>query len=197
MKLLARSAVSAIAFTFACCVSLGMAAQMPSGQQATPTDHGVPVNGAPLASPPAIAETSLGGKTLTIHYNTPSMRGRKIMGALVPYGEPWRTGANPATTLITPVDLMIGTLKVPAGTYTLFTLPGATQWQFIVSKKTGEWGIPYPEGFDLGRTPMHLGKLPAPQEVMSISFEKTTKSSTELHVKWETTDVWVPITIAK
>ncbi len=53
------------------------------------------------------------------------MRGRKIMGGLVPYDKVWRTGANPATTLITPIDLRIGTLKVPAGTYTIFTLPSA------------------------------------------------------------------------
>ena len=121
------------------------------------------------------------------------MRGRKIMGGLVPYGEVWRTGANPATTLVTPIDLMIGTLKVPAGTYTLFTLPNAGVWQFIVSKKTGEWGIPYPEGDDLGRTPMMKKKLPTPQEGMSISFEQTAGKKTQLHVKWETTDVWVPV----
>jgi len=171
----------------ACCAVLAFTAVLAAPAQ-TP---------APLPSPPATAEVALAGKTLTIHYNTPSMRGRKIMGGLVPYGEVWRTGANPATTLITPVDLMIGTLKVPAGTYTLFTLPSAGEWQFIVSKKTGEWGIPYPEGFDLGRTPMQHAALPAPQEVMSISFEKTTPTSTQLHVKWETTDEWVLIKAIK
>ena len=152
----------------------------------------------PLPSPPAMAATTLGGQSIVIHYNTPSMRGRKIMGGLVPYGQVWRTGANPATTLVTPLDLMIGTLRVPAGTYTLFTLPtSASDWKLIVSKKTGEWGIPYPEGNDLGRTPMHFAMLPAAQEVMSLSFEKTTPTSTELHIKWETTDAWVKIEAAK
>jgi hypothetical protein len=145
-----------------------------------------------------MAATTLGGQSIVIHYNTPSMRGRKIMGGLVPYGQVWRTGANPATTLVTPLDLMIGTLRVPAGTYTLFTLPtSASDWKLIVSKKTGEWGIPYPEGNDLGRTPMHFAMLPAAQEVMSLSFEKTTPTSTELHIKWETTDAWVKIEAAK
>lgn len=148
----------------------------------------------PLLSPPATAEVTLNGQQITIHYNSPSMRGRKIMGGLVPYDKPWRTGANPATTLITPVNLKIGTLDVPAGTYTIFTLPSQTQWLFIVSKKTGEWGIPYPEGNDLGRTPMTGATLPSPQESMSISFENTKGNTTELHVKWETTDEYVTVT---
>jgi hypothetical protein len=148
-----------------------------------------------MPSPPATATVSLAGKEITVHYNTPHMRGRKIMGGLVPYGEVWRTGANPATTLITPVDLTIGTLKVPAGTYTLFTLPTADKWTFIVSTKTGEWGIPYPEGFDLGRTPMMKSTLPAPQEAMSISFEHSVGKNTQLHIKWETTDVYIPVVV--
>jgi hypothetical protein len=148
----------------------------------------------PPQSPPAQADVTLAGKAITVKYSSPAMRGRKIMGGLVPWGEVWRTGANPATTIVTPVDLMIGDLKVPAGTYTLFTLPVSEhEWKFIVSKKTGEWGIPYPEGSDLGRTDMKEATLPAPQESMSISFDKTTAKSTELHVKWETTDVWVKI----
>jgi hypothetical protein len=148
----------------------------------------------PPASPPAQADVTLAGKAITVKYSSPQMRGRRIMGELVPFGQVWRTGANSATTLITPVDLVIGTLKVPAGTYTLFTLPVSEhEWKFIVSKKTGEWGIPYPEGEDLGRTDMHSGTLSAPQESMTITFEHATKDSTELHVKWETTDVWVKI----
>jgi hypothetical protein len=146
-------------------------------------------------SPDAAATVALSGKTLTIKYSAPSIRGRKIMGGLVPYGEVWRTGANPATTLVTPVSLKVGTLSVPAGTYTLFTLPSDSQpWMFIVSKKTGEWGIPYPEGNDLGRAPMKGGTLPASQEVMSISFENTHGSSTELHVRWDKSDQSIAIT---
>ena len=148
----------------------------------------------PPQSPPAQADVTLAGKSITVKYNSPSMRGRKIMGELVPYGKEWRTGANSATSLVTPIDLKIGSLTVPAGSYTLFTLPvSATEWKFIVSKKTGEWGIPYPEGSDLGRTDMHVNTLPAPQESMTITFEHTTAKSTELHVKWETTDAWVKI----
>jgi hypothetical protein len=145
-------------------------------------------------SPPATATTTLAGKAVTVNYSAPSLRGRHLGGPeIVPYGQVWRTGANPATTIVLPMDVMIGSLHVPAGTYTLFTLPTATEWTLIVSKKTGEWGIPYPEGSDLGRTPMMKKKLPAPQEVMSISFEHTSGRKAELHVRWETTDVWVPV----
>jgi hypothetical protein len=145
------------------------------------------------ASPPATAETTVNSKSVTIHYNSPRLKGRTIGSDIAPYGEVWRTGANPATTLITATNLKIGTLDVPAGTYTLFTLPSASQWIFIVSKKTGEWGIPYPEGNDLGRTPMTGKTAPASQEDMSISFENTKGSSTELHVKWGTTDQYVTV----
>jgi hypothetical protein len=153
----------------------------------------------PLPSPAAQTDVTLDGATITIHYNSPAMRGRVIMGGLVPYGKPWRTGANPATSFVTTGNLKIGTLMVPAGSYTLFTLPGApgTPWKLIISKKTGEWGVPYPDGDDLGRTEMHLAKLPSAQESMSISFEHTEKRSTYLHVKWETTDVSVKIEAVK
>src|ERR1700677_4701781 len=125
--------------TAACCTLLATTTfaqmSMPMGQS----------DKAP-ASPPATAEVTLSGKSITIHYSSPRLKGRTIGSDIVPYGEVWRTGANPATTLITPINLKIGTLDVPAGTYTLFTLPNKDQWLIIVSKKTGEWGIPYPAG---------------------------------------------------
>lgn len=146
-------------------------------------------------SPPEKATTTLDGKTITVDYSAPSLRGRHIGGPqIVPYGQVWRTGANPATTIVLPLDVTIGTLKVPAGTYTLFTLPTANQWTLIVSKKTGEWGIPYPEGDDLGRTPMESKPVSSPQEKMSISFEKTTAKSTQMHIKWDKADEYVTIT---
>ncbi len=147
----------------------------------------------PLESPAATAEVSLNGKSVMIHYNSPRMRGRKIMGELVPYGKVWRTGANPATTLITATNLMIGTLEVPAGTYTLYTLPSENQWLLIVNKQTGQWGTVYKEDQDLGRTPMTGKTLSSPQENMSISFEHTHGAATELHIKWEKADEYVAV----
>ena len=174
--------------TAACCTLLTTAslAQMGDMKMDQPAGKSMP-------SPPATANVTLNGKAVTINYNSPRLKGRTIGSDIVPYGEVWRTGANPATTLITATNLRIGTIEVPAGTYTLFTLPSAKQWLFIVSKKTGEWGIPYPEGNDLGRTPMTGKTLPASQENMSISFENTKESTTELHVKWGTTDQYVTV----
>ena len=152
-------------------------------------------NAKPLPSPAAQAQVTLNGKTITIHYNSPRMRGRKIMGELVPFGKVWRTGANPATSFVTEGDLMVGDLHVPAGKYTLYTLPAepGTPWQLIINKQTGQWGTVYNQDQDLGRTPMQAATLPSPQEDMSISFEHTTNNSTQLHVRWETTDQWVTI----
>ncbi len=122
------------------------------------------------------------------------MRGRKIRGGLVPDGEEGRTGANPATTLKTTVNLKIGTLDVPAGTYTIFTLPNPDKWLLIINKQTGQWGTDYDQKQDLGRTPLTSRTLSAPQEVMSLSFEHTSGASTELHIKWEKTDQFVKVT---
>lgn len=149
----------------------------------------------PLPSPPVTATTTLNGKSVVIKYNSPSMRGRKIMGELVPYGKVWRTGANPATTLITEAPLHVGTLDLPAGTYTLYTLPAApgTPWQLIINKQTGQWGTEYHEDQDLGRTPMTAKTLSKPQEAMSITFDNTHGAASELHVRWENTDQYVKL----
>ena len=147
-----------------------------------------------LPSPAATASVTVAGGTIDIRYNTPQMRGRKIMGGLVPYGKVWRTGANPATTLITSVPLKFGSLLVPAGTHTLYSLPSADTWQLILNNQTGQWGLTYNQGMDLGRIPMQSKPMAAPQEGMSLSFENTTPTSTELHMRWETTDRYVVIT---
>jgi hypothetical protein len=148
----------------------------------------------PMPSPPATASVTVAGGTIDIHYNTPQMRGRKIMGGLVPYGKVWRTGANPATTLITSVPLKFGALLVPAGTHTIYSLPSEDTWQLIINNQTGQWGLTYDQGKDLGRIPMLAMPMSAPQEGMSLSFENTTPTSTELHMRWETTDRYVVIT---
>ena len=89
------------------------------------------------------------------------MRGRKIFGDLVPFGEVWRAGADDATSFVPNVDVIVGGKNVPAGRYTLFALPTPTKWTLIVSKKIGEWGIPYPgEQFDFARMEMKVSKLP-------------------------------------
>src|SRR5271169_3856191 len=96
---------------------------------------------AQIASPAAKADCKFsGGKTIQVDYSSPRMRGRKIFGDLVPYGQPWRAGANEATTFVIDTNVNVGGKAVPAGSYTLFTLPNADNWMLIVSKQTGEWG---------------------------------------------------------
>jgi Protein of unknown function (DUF2911) len=160
-------------------------------QQASPAND----VGKKLPSPPAKASVTLNGKIVTIDYNAPSMRGRKIFGGLVPYGQEWRTGANPATTLKTEANLKIGDLTVPAGTYTVYSIPSETQWKLIINKQTGQWGTVYNQDQDLGRVDMKKGPTPStPVEIFAIKFENTHGKKTELHLIWENTDVFVPVT---
>ncbi len=147
-----------------------------------------------MPSPPATATVTLAGQTLTIKYHTPHMRNREIFGGLVPYGEVWRTGANPATTLITPVSLHIGSLLVPAGTYTIYSLPSRDKWMLIINKQTGQWGTEYHQDQDLGRVEMKGHTLDSAQEVMSLSFDDIKRDSSELHIRWAKTDESVKIT---
>jgi len=141
-------------------------------------------------SPPAKAETTVNGKKITVDYSAPSMRGRKIMGELVPYGKVWRTGANAATTLTTEADLMIGSLHVPAGKYTLFTIPGEKEWTLIVNKQTGQWGTRYDESQDLGRVKLTVApKLKDPVETFTIGVGDT------LSFSWENTKAWTAIVV--
>jgi len=134
------------------------------------------------------------GKTVTIKYSRPSMRGRKIFGDLVPYGKVWRTGANAATSLTTDTALEIGGTYVPAGNYTLYTVPGDKSWQLIVNKQTGQWGTKYDEGQDLARIPMKTSQLPSGLETFTISLDKTGAKSATLKLEWELTSASVSIT---
>lgn len=150
--------------------------------------------GGPPSSPPAKADCKFpDGKTIHIDYSSPRMRGRKIFGGLVPYGEPWRAGANEATTFVIDADMNVGGKIVPKGSYTLFALPNPDAWTLIVSKQTGEWGIPYPgQEFDFARVPMKVSKLAAPLENFTIAFDQTGGACT-LRLEWETTRAAVDI----
>jgi hypothetical protein len=151
------------------------------------------MGGRPL-SPPAKASCKFSdGKTIQVSYSSPRMRGRKIFGGLVPYGEVWRAGANEATSFDTDTNLVVGGTNVPAGSYTLFTLPNPDSWKLIISKETGEWGIPYPgEEHDLARIPMQVSKLPSPVEDFTIHFDQSGDACT-MNLDWETTRASIKI----
>ena len=139
-------------------------------------------------SPPASATCDLGGgKTIKTDYSSPRMKGRKIYGDLVPFGEVWRTGANEATTFVPSADVVVGGKTVPAGSYTIFTVPAADKWTLIINKQTGEWGTPYKyESEELARVDMKVSKLPSPVENFTISYDKS-GSGCAMHIDWETT----------
>ena|SRR5579864_1786730 len=145
-------------------------------------------------SPPASADCTLAaGKTIHVDYSSPRMKGRKIYGGLVPWDKVWRAGANEATTFVISSDVTVGDKDVPAGPYTLFTIPSADKWVLIISKKTGEWGIPFPgDQFDFARTDMQVSKLDAPLENFTISFDDAGGACT-LRMDWETTRASVKI----
>lgn len=146
------------------------------------------------ASPPGEASVTFAdGKTVTIKYSRPSVRGRKIYGGLVPYDQVWRTGANAATSLSTDVDLDIGGAAVPKGNYTLYTLPSQNGWKLIINKQTGQWGTVYNQSQDLARVDMKVGQLPSGLEVFTISFDKTGGDSAMLRIDWENTTATVNV----
>ena len=144
-------------------------------------------------SPPATASCKFDdGKAIDTQYSSPRMKGRKIFGGVVPFGQVWRTGANEATTFVTDSDLTVAGKEIPAGSYTLFTLPAADKWTLIVSKKTGEPGTPYPEGEDLLRVEMKISQTETLQENFTIAYHKK-DAVCSLVVSWERTQATVDL----
>jgi hypothetical protein len=146
-------------------------------------------------SPPATATATIGGKTITITYSAPSLHGRKMLGGTNPYGQVWRTGANSATTLTTDANLKIGDLDVPAGKYTLYSIPEADGFTLIVNKQTGQWGTEYNQAQDLGRTKMTVTHASAPVETFKISLKDDGGNKGTLTLEWGDTVASVPITV--
>ena len=138
------------------------------------------------ASPHESVKATVDGATITIDYGRPYMKGRKIFGGLVPFGQVWRTGADEATTLTTDKGLTLGSVSVPAGKYTLFTIPGEKEWTLVVNKQTGQWGTQYDQAQDLGRVTMTVAATAAPVEQLTIKIGDTAAGG-ELHFEWEST----------
>lgn len=144
-------------------------------------------------SPSANASCELpGGKSISMKYSSPRMKGRTIFGGLVPEGQVWRTGANEATTFVANEDLVTaGGVNIAAGSYTIFTIPTSSTWTLIINKHTGQWGIPYKYGSEeLARVPMTVRKLPSPVENFTISFDQSGMGCT-MHLAWENSEASV------
>ncbi|MDP3910694.1 MAG: DUF2911 domain-containing protein, partial [Gemmatimonadales bacterium] len=144
------------------------------------------------------AQATIAGATLTADYGTPAKRGRDIWGTLVPYGQVWRTGANTATHFTTDRPLVLGegaqTLAVPAGRYTLFSIPAAEGGTLIVSRDTGQAGTAYDPARDLGRVPLRARPLDQAVEVFTIVFGARGPGG-EVRLQWDRTALVVPFRV--
>nr|NIP82271.1 DUF2911 domain-containing protein [Gemmatimonadota bacterium]NIQ58013.1 DUF2911 domain-containing protein [Gemmatimonadota bacterium]NIU78194.1 DUF2911 domain-containing protein [Gammaproteobacteria bacterium]NIX47185.1 DUF2911 domain-containing protein [Gemmatimonadota bacterium]NIY11563.1 DUF2911 domain-containing protein [Gemmatimonadota bacterium] len=139
------------------------------------------------------ATGQIGGATLAVDYGVPHKRGREIFGALVPYDEVWRTGANRATHLTTDRDLVIGGERVPAGAYTLFTIPGPDAWTLIINSATDITGTAYDPETDFARVPMRVRALDRTVEDFTIEVDP----EGFLRLRWDRTEAYVPVEPAR
>lgn len=137
-------------------------------------------------------EFEVGGVRVTLDYGTPLKRGRDIWGALVPWGRVWRTGANRATHITLDGDLRFGELLVPAGTYTLYSIPQPDGGFLIVNRQTGQNGQAYNPDRDLGRIPMRRAQLAEPVEAFTIRVEDR-GDGFALRLMWDRTEFYVPV----
>lgn len=148
-------------------------------------------------SPPENVAATVAGKKITIDYYAPSMHGRKIMGGLVPFGEVWCTGANWATKITSEAPLQMGTLKLPAGSYSIWTIPDANEWTLIINRQTGQFHKDYDSSTDFGRTKMELKTLPSPVETFKIDVRDNGGNKGTLALDWETTEAYIPFTVGQ
>jgi hypothetical protein len=149
------------------------------------------------ASPHESISGTVGAAQLTITYGRPYMRGRRIFGVLVPYGRVWCPGADEATTLDSNRPMQIGDVQVPAGPHTIWILPTADAWTFIVSKEPSGFHTRYNQSADLGRVPMR--KQPLANAVEQLTFaidrDRATEGAGAIRMMWEQTEVSVPVRV--
>ena len=141
------------------------------------------------------ARATVGTATLSVDYGRPSKRGRQIWGGVVPWNRVWRTGANEATHFTTTRDLVIGGTTIPAGTYTLWTIPAQNGATLIVNRQTGEWGTNYDQASDLARIPVSMESLAQPVEQFTIMIEPRGERAGVMRLMWDDRAVVVPFDI--
>ena len=147
----------------------------------------------------ADASVTIGGATLGVDYGTPIKRGREIWGALVPWGTLWRTGANEATHFSTDRALVFGagsdTLVVPAGRYTLFSIPERDGGLLLINRQTGQNGQTYDQARDLGRVRLTARPLVSAVEVFTIAITEEAAAGGELRLQWDRTELVAPFSV--
>jgi hypothetical protein len=146
-------------------------------------------------SPHVRTEWTIDGAAISIEYGRPYLKGRDIT-TLRPSGTVWRVGADEATTLKTDKPLKFGAQSVPAGTYTLFAVPGEKEWQLAINKQTGQWGTAYDKSQDLCRVPMSVSPLTTPVEQVTFVIDDAPAGAT-LHIDWGSVRASTNFTVTK
>jgi hypothetical protein len=137
-------------------------------------------------SPHETVEYMVHGAKISIAYGRPFIKDRPIE-KVAPAGQPYRLGADEATTLTTDKTLMVGSLSVPAGSYTLFAIPSDAGWKLAISKQTGQWGTDYDPKQDLGRVDLKKSTTPKAQENFTITLEEKPSDKGTINFDWGTT----------
>ncbi|MDQ3998243.1 MAG: DUF2911 domain-containing protein [Gemmatimonadota bacterium] len=138
---------------------------------------------------------TVGRANLLVDYGRPLRRGRTIFGGVVPFDTVWRTGANAATQFRTDADLTMGGVTIPAGTYTLWTVPSRDgAWKLVINRQTGQWGTVYDPAQDLARVDLRTETVGTPVEQFTITVEPQADGGV-LALAWDRTRAWVPFTV--
>lgn len=146
----------------------------------------------PSASTNSKIEQQVGLGNVTIEYSRPGVKGRKIYGDLVPFGQLWRTAANQGTKITFSDDVKIDGKEVKKGKYSLFTIPGASQWQIILHKDA-TLGVPNPETYKIADEAVRVAATPTKmadlKETFTVEFDKINDAGAEIFIAWENTRV--------
>lgn len=134
---------------------------------------------------------------MKVVYGAPYIKERVVFGTLVPFGQVWRTGANEATEITFTQDVIFGGAEVKAGTYSVFSVPGESEWQIILNNDLGLWGgYNYKEASDLVRVKGTVNALDEAVDPMRIQL-KNTDGAVSFILSWDKTAVTVPVTVKK
>jgi len=161
------------------------------------------VRGSPerVASRPSIldsASVQLGTSSVKVCYGRPRKNDRQIMGGLVPFGTPWRMGANEATVIHMPTAGSIAGVPVQPGSYSLYAIPSEKEWQIVVNSASQRWGIPINAAVrekDVGSGAVPAVSASSSEDQLRLSFEKSGAKSAHLVVHWDLTKVRIPVTL--
>jgi hypothetical protein len=161
-----------------------------------PAQPAAPAVEFPAASPACTIKQRVGLTDIEVNYSRPSIKGREIFGSLVPYGTVWRTGANAATKLTFSTAVKLNGHEIPAGTYALFTIPGADEWMVIINKNSAQFGaFQYDEKADVVRFTVNPVQISSHIETFTIEFNHVQDESALLELIWDQTVVPIKVEI--